>query len=355
MLRATIIVFLAFFLNKPIWAAENLQKIVFGSCAKERMEQPVWQAITQETPDLFLFIGDNQYSDMQNKNGELVMAPVTDIARLVEAYEMLGKQPGYQQLVKTTPIMATWDDHDYGANDAGKNYPLKEASQQAFLDFFKFPKDHPIRKQAGIYHSKIFGQADQRVQIIMLDTRYHRDDLSPSAKTGVRYQAHTEKGLTILGQAQWEWLEQELRKHADIRIIVSSIQLVAYEHGWESWGLFPQERQKMYSLIEKTKAKGVLFLSGDRHLTEISQDNGQLGNTVPYRIWDFTSSGMTDRERAVNETNSFRVGPVYRGTNFGVVEIDWSEDKATTQIHLTSKKQSGEIITKQTLFLGELQ
>lgn len=338
---------------------QPITTIAFGSCARERQPQPIWTEIIATKPDLFLFIGDNQYADFWEKDGRMVMAPVEHIDRINEAYAALAAQPGYQRILRTCPIMATWDDHDYGANDAGTEYPLKRASQTAFLDFYGFPENAPIRKQEGIYHARTFGPEGKRVQVIMLDTRYHRDPLE-KAPDGQRtrrgpYVPTTDTSKTILGPAQWEWLEKQLKEPAQIRIIASSIQVIADEHGWETWGNFPHERERLYRLIESTNASGVIVLSGDRHLTEITLDRPNPTTGLPaYPIWDFTSSGMTQKPEVPRDPNAKRVGPVRKETTFGLVRIQWADEVASTQIEFLAVGDQGQMLTRQSVFLGDL-
>ena len=348
------------------FAQDAIDTIVFGSCAREREEQPIWTEVIAKNPDLFLFIGDNTYADFWVKNGEMVMAPVEDPARIVEAYDELARKPGYRRLQREVPIMATWDDHDYGKNDGGVEYPLKRDAQDAFLNFFGFRDNDPIRSQDGIYHSRTFGPDGQRVQIIMLDTRYHRDSLDSGERqpgTGP-YVPTRDRSRSMLGEAQWKWLEQQLREDADVRIVVSSIQVVAWEHGWETWGNMPHERQRLFDLIDRTNASGVVFLSGDRHLMELSVDAGskvenhaaEIRSDTPYPMWDFTSSGLTQRPSPVDEKNTYRVGPVLRETNFGVVRIHWDGDRnERTTIALEGFGDQGQMLTRQTIWLRDLK
>src|SRR5688572_26403224 len=112
--------------------------------------------------DLALMLGDNIYADTTNM---LVME---------RKYRAMKESAFWQALRKKTPLMATWDDHDMGGNDAGADYPLKEEWQTLFLDFLDEPRNSPRRKQPGVYSSRIFGPPSQRVQIILLDTRYFR-------------------------------------------------------------------------------------------------------------------------------------------------------------------------------------
>ena len=329
--------------------------IAFGSCARERREQPVWNDIIAKEPDVFLMIGDNQYADFWMRDGKLVMQPVPNAERIREAYTTLGQKPGFIALRDQCQLLATWDDHDYGANDQGKEFPLRAQSQQEFIRFFGFPDDHPIRKQQGVYHSQLLGSGSRRVQIILLDTRYHRD---PIEKTAARrensgpYGPTRDTNKTVLGSKQWNWLEQQLRIPADVRVIASSIQVVADEHGWETWGNFPHERKRLFELIESTKANGVVFVSGDRHLMEISCDDQ---SSPGYPMWDFTSSGLTQKKEDVEEPNRHRIGPVKREQNFGVIRFDWRQQPESTRIHLEGYGAQGKLLTRQTILLDDLK
>jgi alkaline phosphatase D len=342
-------------LSSGFAAPDAFDTIAFGSCARERQAQPIWTEILATQPDLFLFIGDNQYADFWEKDGRMVMEPVPNPGRIQEAYDALAAQPGYRRMQRACPIMATWDDHDYGANDAGNDFAFRAESQDLFCDFYGFGDNHPIREQAGIYHSRFFdGPRGERVQVIMLDTRYHRDPLERSTDGVPRpgpYAPTGDTSKTILGEAQWAWLAGQFREHADVRILASSIQIVADEHGWETWGNFPHERDRLYALIESTNASGVLAISGDRHLMELSCDRDR---GAPYPLWDFTSSGLTQKPQAINDPNPRRVGPVRRETNFGLIRFEWGETVGQTAIHLEGYGDRGQMLTRQTVWLSDL-
>jgi alkaline phosphatase D len=332
-----------------------LSRISFGSCAKQNLPQPIWDAIVKTDPQLFLMIGDNIYGDTE------------DMKVLWEKYQLLGAQPGFQKLRKHCPVLATWDDHDYGANDAGVEYPKKRESQQLFLDFFDVAKDSPLRKQEGVQSSHTFGPIGERVQIILLDTRYFRSPLTrgyvPSERNeGFRghYKATTDTSTTVLGEAQWKWLETELRKPAEVRIIASSIQVLPDEHGSEKWGNFPHERTRLFHVIRDTKAKGVVLISGDRHLAEIMEiDSARSGN--PYPIYEVTSSSLNAPSgnmtkagtRFANEINSYRIGLTYFDTNFGMITIDWSQPDPL--IRMRVQDEVGDVVLQKTVPLSLLQ
>ncbi|WP_166830728.1 alkaline phosphatase D family protein [Thalassoroseus pseudoceratinae] len=322
-----------------------LSRIAFGSCAKQENPQPIWNGIQVSNPQLFLFIGDNIYGDTR------------DMAALKAKWAKLGAQSGYQKLKSSVPILATWDDHDYGENDAGSEYPKKVESQRIFLDFFEEPADSPRRKREGVYLAKMFGPEDKRVQVLLLDTRYFRSPLIPkrwqtepgSGEHGV-YLPNTNADATMLGETQWKWLEAELKKPAKVRIIASSIQVVADQHGWEKWGLMPHERQRLFDLIRKTKANGVIFVSGDRHHAEISRLPAEV---VGYPIYDVTSSSLNQPSKWRNELNEHRVGVVYNPENFGTIHIDWQTADPT--IRLQVRGMQNDVVLQAKTSLSELQ
>ncbi|MEO1236823.1 MAG: alkaline phosphatase D family protein, partial [Planctomycetota bacterium] len=309
-------------------------------------EQTIWPSILAQDPDLFLFIGDNVYVDIPD-----IPTKPEDFR---EKYDQLAAQPGWQKLSAAVPVLATWDDHDYGLNDAGKEFELKDVAQQAFAEFFDFPEDAPIRSQQGVYHARTFGPEGRRVQVILLDTRYHRDPLTRNPAGRVNglgpYLPNDYGEGTMLGEAQWAWLKKQLRQPADLRIIASSIQVVADEHGWETWGNMPHERDRLYRLIAETGADGVVVVSGDRHLVELSMDDER---NVPYPIWDATSSSVNWRPGRVNDPNRFRIGEVFREPNFGIVRVDWSAQPVT--VTFEGRDHDGEVLVRGATTLDELR
>lgn len=339
--------------------SQQATTIAFGSCAVEDFPQPIWDDIAKQQPDAFLFIGDNVYADVREVDGKLDRSPVSDPAEFATAYETLSKIPEFAAFRQQVPVfLGTWDDHDYGKNDGGKEYALKAESQQAFLDFFEVPASSARRQRAGVYHAEMLNHQGKNVQVILLDTRYHRDapGKNPLGRVSGRgpYIATDDPDKTVLGDEQWAWLEQQLKQPADVRIIVSSFQVIAHEHGWESWGHFPLERQRLYDLIAKTKAEHVFFLSGDRHLMEISKDSGEFDHQVPYPMWDFTASGITQKFFEVNEPNRYRQGTVVRDTHYGLVELQWAEPLADTQVIMTAYGLDNKVFEQRSFRLGDL-
>ncbi|HEA28736.1 MAG TPA: alkaline phosphatase family protein [Leeuwenhoekiella sp.] len=307
--------------------------IAFGSCNKVGEPNPFWGQISKIQPDLFIWGGDNIYADTGN------------MRKMKAMYNAQNANPAYAKVKQEIPIMATWDDHDYGKNDAGKNWRKKEKSQQLFLDFIGVAKNDSRRNRAGVYHSKIFEKNGKTVKIIVLDTRYFRSDLTPSPIPRRRYGPAPDSSGTILGEQQWQWLEGELNgSSADYNIIVSSIQMLSGEHGFETWGNFPKEVDRFLSLLKSSAAKRVIVLSGDRHISEFSKMNMSKLN---YPLIDFTSSGLTHAYTAFNgEPNTYRVGDVIAERAFGLLDINLESDTVIFQI-IGSHAQTLEKLTQK--------
>ncbi len=295
-----------------------LSRIAFGSCANQRNPQPIWDAIHAYRPQLFIFAGDNVYGDLD----------VAGIDGLQQAYDTAAAIDGYAKLRRSVRHLATWDDHDYGKNDAGADLAFKDEAKEAFLKFWNARVDDARRTRSGVYDSRIIGPVGMRVQVILLDLRWFRSPLkrAPQRSMGKGpYLPDTDPAKTLLGETQWAWLAQELRKTAEVRLIVTSLQVLSNGHNWECWENLPAERQKLYDTIRETRANGIVLLSGDRHF-------GALYRETPpglYPLTEATSSGLNIAYWAVNEAAPNRLGGVYPVANFGIVEIDWWERTIT--------------------------
>ncbi len=298
---------------------KNKFVLAFGSCNNQNVENNLWTPILSHNPALFIWGGDIIYSDTE------------DMKFMTKNYNKMKRDPSYVSFKNQIPILGTWDDHDYGLNDGGANYSQKDSVQQIFLDFFDVPSDDPRRKQQGVYFTKEYKVSDSSIKIIILDTRYFRSDLSKDPTGEKRYIPNESGEITMLGKTQWKWLETELiNSKAQFNIIMSSIQFLSYEHGFESWGNMPKEVKKMEDILTKSKARGIIILSGDRHIAEISKANVP-GMTYP--LIDFTSSGMTHSyDSFKGESNPYRVSEVVSKKNFGILRIDLTNNLVKMEI-----------------------
>jgi alkaline phosphatase D len=333
---------------------EPLSRIAFGSCANESRPQPVWEAINKLKPQLFIFTGDNVYAD------------TADPVKLRNSYEQLAAIPGFSALRETCPVIGTWDDHDYGKNDAGEEFEGKQAAKDAFMKFFDTPEDSPLRKRGGVYDARIFGPEGKRVQVILLDTRWFRGPLERMPKEEWKalrkakgkwhgpYLPAADSDSTMLGSKQWEWLAAELKKPADLRLIVSGIQVVPIDHGWEKWGNLPKERRRLFELIRDSAATGVVFLTGDRHTADISMLPHETDGSPAYPLYDVTSSGLNQNGFS-KETNRYRAEKEkpFGKPNFGLIEIDWSQEDPSISMQIRDAK--GKVVRKAETTLGQLK
>lgn len=289
--------------------------IAFGSCLRQWNKQPVWNGVLSVQPALFIFAGDNVYTD----TGPFIFLPQP--YRIGKAYEQLAEDQGFSRLKASVPILATWDDHDYGLNDAGEEYHHKEVSKGYFMDFFDVPETSPMRKRPGIYAAHDIVVDGIRVQVLLLDTRTFRSELYlvPANERCARTHARpdTDETVTMLGDAQWAWLEQQLARPAEVRLLVSSIQVIPEQHCWEKWANFPNERQRLLDALQGAEGQ-VLIISGDRHLGEISGYTGGNGRA----IHEITASGLNSAGAGFGELNRYRLLPQnVRIDHFGTIEL----------------------------------
>jgi alkaline phosphatase D len=267
---------------------DTVTKIAFGSCHNSKhalkkaaktatkeeetsataVSENVWQRIAHENASVWLWTGDAIYPP---KKGIASVDLLRDEYQKMKENALIGYGDYIQHSsVKPSPfIYGTWDDHDYGGNDLGKDMPDKEARADAFFEFLNLtrPKqDETGKHRPGVYSSVSFGKAPNQVHVILLDTRWHREDhCVPSVASKIPIlgagiacvtrwlsaglvpnlcggggggngngdHGHGTSSSTLpppsrlLGDAQWKWLEQELEQStAAIHVIVSSIQVL---------------------------------------------------------------------------------------------------------------------------------
>jgi len=258
-------------------------------------------------------------------------------------YQIQKSKPEYTNFIKDIDVLATWDDHDYGLNDGGIEYPKKAEAQDLFLDFIDVDKNDKRRQQEGVYFAKDYAINNEIIKIILLDTRYFRTALTQDTNTKKRYKPNTYGKGSMLGETQWRWLTNQLQNSkASFNIIVSSIQFLSSEHGFESWGNMIHESDKLINLIRSTKARNIIILSGDRHLSEFSKKEV---DSLTYPLIDFTSSGMTHSySNFQGETNRFRVGRVVSEKSFGILKFNLKNNTVTMQMRGDNNKLQQELI-----------
>lgn len=300
---------------------QPITTIAFGSCSDQKRPQPLWDDILAQKPDVWIWLGDNIYGDSENMD------------TLTAKYDRQKANPVYKQLRQSTSVIGVWDDHDYGVNDGGKEYPRRVESQQLMLNFLDVPTDSLLRKQQGAYSAHTYGPKGQRVKVILLDGRYFRDSLKKNGRDNV-----PDASGDMLGEAQWQWLTKQLTdSDADVHLIGCGIQFLPEEHPYEKWANFPTSRQRLLDLLSKTKPKGTVLMSGDRHIAEISKISVPGLN---YDLYDITSSGLTHVSKPHEEPNRHRVGEMVAKLNYGLVTINWDKKPLSATIRINGDDQS---------------
>ncbi len=312
----------------------DVVRVAFGSCVSQRKNQDVWEHIAEKDPHLFIMMGDGVYPE--HEPGAL-----STLDAIRSAYRHAGKCVELNRFRERIPVAAIWDDNDYGGMDIGRTFAHKFESRDLFLDFWTSGAEASIRRRdSGIYASWELGMPERRIQIIAPDLRFSRSEWAMAGlKTIIArqlrgmgpFEATRDSGATMLGETQWAWLEDCLRRPAKLRLFVSSIQVIPGERGWECWSNFPAEQERLLRLISQPRVGPVIVLSGDAHYAEISRKDGDEGIGA---LWEITSSGLTEHWPTPGP-NSFRIGPAYPQPNFGILTVDWrpASPQLTVGIH----------------------
>lgn len=291
--------------------------IGFGSCFNQNYSFKIWDTLQKENLNYFIFMGDNVYSDLE-KNYEI-------------AYQKLFQDLNFKNFIKKTKILAIWDDHDYGKNDAGKEFEHKYLTKKIFLNYWY--KEHNLNlfnqlfQQEGLYHSYIIQLKNYEILIILLDTRWFKV-----------LKSNSNENETILGEVQWNWLEKQFQRQADLILLVSSIQILPEEHRFEKWYDIPNEKKKLIELIQKYNIEKLLILSGDRHFAEISKQKIILNNQKLSFLYEITSSSLNQelskeyQKEILKEKNSYRIFGPFLKPNFGFFSIKFNQKKPEIKI-----------------------
>lgn len=251
----------------------NLEFIV-ASCMDEyylKEQAIMWPAVWSKEPDFILLIGDNVYIDRQ---GTTAVPQITEEMIWNRYVSSRQKLLLYNQS-KLIPIFATWDDHDYGIDDGNKDFPLKNESLEVFNTFYAQDRVEGFYER-GPGVSSFFQVAGQN--FALMDDRFFRTDKqSPQAE-----QSHW-------GYEQQNWLIENLNKNKSPTWLINGDQFFGSYHTLESFaGNHPDNFKQLLQQLRMTP-ETLLFISGDRHLSEIMKiPSHYLG----YDTYEFTSSGI---------------------------------------------------------------
>lgn len=325
----------------------TLTKLAFGSCHKLKYAQPeYWDAIAAQSPQAWLWTGDAIYPPTRG---------IASIDLLQKEFETMNNYSSYQEFKKTLElgVYGTWDDHDYGGNDAGAEMPDKQTRAKLFREFLQ-SKPSNITERNGVYNSVSWGVPPRQVKVILLDTRYFRGphcvpSLAGNFPLGAGLACATRwlsaavwpflcpNNTSVLGETQWQWFERELaNSQSALTIIVSSIQVLTTNPVMESWGHFPEERQRLVQAIQAHQNGATVILSGDVHHGEILD---------PGSLLEVTSSGLTHDcskhvygvlcQPLLNMFHAHRTNKsnYFVGKNFGTLHIDWQAQTFQVNAH----------------------
>mgnify|MGYP001814831440 FL=1 len=274
-------------------------RIAYGSCPKFQDDrvQPIWPVISELEPDLFFWIGDNIYGDTLDP----------DILR--EEYRRQRDVHGLQPLLHNTSHLAVWDDHDFALNNHDRTNPIQDQALVVFKDYWANPS-YGLPDVPGVFFTYSYGAVD----FFFVDDRYYRD---PNADPDT-------PGKTMLGTAQFKWLQSELKGSTAIfKVIVSGSGFSnAKGEGGDSWAAFLHERDRLFDFIRDQEISGVILMSGDSHIGEL--------NVIPwsehggYDLYDLVSSPLAQRnpDSWLHRRPERRIRPVYfKGSNVGVIDF----------------------------------
>ena len=286
--------------------------LAFGSCYYandpdyDRPGRPyggspaIFGAIADLDPDLMLWLGDNVY---------LREVDWWSPAGIAYRYRHARAEPALQRLLATAPHYATWDDHDYGPNNSDRSYVLKGVTLEAFQRYWPNPTAG-LPGVPGVFTHFQFADAE----FFLLDDRFHRtpDETPP------------EDPRTILGPEQLQWLLDALTfSEAPIKFVALGGQVLNPVPVFETYiNVAPAERAYLLAEIERRGIEGVVFLSGDRHHSELMR----LERDGAYPLYEFTSSPLTAGavETPRDAENPIRVpGTLVAGMrSFGTITVE---------------------------------
>lgn len=285
-------------------------------------------AVTRSRPDLMLWMGDNAYlreGDFDSRTG------------VYHRYTHSRSLPELQALLASTSHYATWDDHDFGPNDSDRSYSGRFLTRAAFELFWGNP---PLGADGGGGVTSTFGWSD--VDVFQLDNRWYRDG-----------QGRLTGDHSYLGRNQIEWLLNALKaSRATFKLVVIGGQTVNNSVTFENYATYGAERAFFLDRLQQERIPGVIFLTGDKHWTELSRM--ERGGSYP--LYDLTVSPLTAGPSTgwKNEQNDFRVeGTVVNDRNFGLLEVTGPLKERVLTI--TIQDHTGAVRWKRAIPASELQ
>ena len=294
------------FTTSPAADAVGTVRIAFGSCADEDAATgEVWQQIGRSQADAVVLMGDSPYIDS------------TKLAHQRKRYREFASQPALASVLSQTPWYGTWDDHDFGRDGANGGLAGKERARQVFVEYHA--NQSYGENGQGIYTSFRRGP----VETFIVDARWF-------ANTGPSKFADEEP--TLLGAAQWAWLEAGLKNStAPVKVIVSGMIFndAVRPNKPDYWGAYPAERRGLFEVIGRHKVKGVVLVSGDIHRSRVVKHDSQ--DSAGYDLIELISSPM--HHRIIESANAPHPGLIWDAglkNSFLLLTVDRQETATST-------------------------
>lgn len=271
-----------------------------------RGDTSIFYAMAKKEANFILWLGDNWYLDKADWSSKEGLEKKADYARTVKTVQPL--------IEKNIPEYAIWDDHDYGPDQGQQDYPLKYESRRVFINTWK---NNPGfgEEGEGVYTS--FKKED--VLFILLDNRWWRD--RDNLWDYKWFKPNPRKRM--FGKKQMKWLKEQLLQDtsAAFKIIVAGSQMLNPWAKGDGFRHFPVEYYELLDFISHEKISGVLFLTGDRHFSEIIR----LPRSGQYPLYDITVSPLTstpDRVKGIEKKNKYRLpGSLTEDYNFASISV----------------------------------
>lgn len=312
-------------------------RIALVSCARVLWDsiQPIWTAVAADRPDVVLWLGDNNYFEAGDSTHP---ADWTDPARMAFKYAELRDLPTLQPLLRQASHYAIWDDHDYADDAPDRTFSLRREVSRVFERFWANPSYGPGPGADGIYSRVVLGD----VELFLTDDRFYRDP-----EDGPRV-----PGKTMLGEEQLAWLKAGLAaSRARLKIVAVGVQVLADYHDYDGYLNYPHERAELMRWIRERRIEGVVFVSGDRHLSELMRDDDRIG----YPLYELTASPVGNRvfTTGLEQPNPIRIGGYAGGFNYGLLDIDTASDPETLTFRL--KDAEGTEVLRHEVPLDDLR
>ena len=301
--------------------------LALGSCADEDAgTRAVWARMAAEKPDAVVLAGDTPYIDS------------TDLAKQRTRHRAFAAVAEYQELLASRPFWSTWDDHDFGRNDADGTLKGKENSRRAFTEYRAQPSYGD--GTGGIYTAFRWGP----VEVFLIDARWW-------SWTGPSFADPAKK--TLLGRAQWDWLRTALAAST------APFKVLAVGCVWEDkknkekdhWETYLHERDALFAFVKEKRIGGVVLFGGDIHVTRLLKYPPEF---VGYPLYDFISSPMHARViPSLNVKHPYLVESKVQPNTFMTLTADTTVKPATLTARFLDKDGKS-LFTDTTITLDEL-